>query len=291
MNQKGQAVLIVILVMAVVLTVVLSIVASSTSDIKLSTTESESLRAFSAAEAGIEKALIGNTTSNGTVDNATYNASVGTVAEGQTKFNYPSDLVSGDGGIIWFVSHNTDGSLVCDTDHPCFTGDTVHLCWGGLNASATSATTPAIEASFFYLTTPGDYSSVKVSRMIFDANATRLISNSYAASDAGTCNINGVRYSFQKVINITSTIPSGSYSIANGLQFLSVRMLYNTDVAVPFGVDLAYPTNSTLPSQGSSITSTGNVNTLTRKIQVTRAYLQVPPIFESAIFGQQGLVQ
>ena len=58
MRESGQALLIVVLSLAVVLTVVLSILARSVTDIKLSTGSEESLRAFSAAEAGIERALI-----------------------------------------------------------------------------------------------------------------------------------------------------------------------------------------------------------------------------------------
>jgi len=57
-NQKGQAVLIVLLSLSVVLIVVMFVVSRSITDISLSTKEENSLRAFSAAEAGIERALV-----------------------------------------------------------------------------------------------------------------------------------------------------------------------------------------------------------------------------------------
>ena len=58
-KQSGQALLIILLVMAVGLTVALAIVSRSVTDIRISRQEEESARAFSAAEAGIEQALIG----------------------------------------------------------------------------------------------------------------------------------------------------------------------------------------------------------------------------------------
>ena len=57
-NQHGQALLIVLLTLAVTLTVVLSVVSRSVTDITVSTYEEDALRAFSAAEAGIEEALL-----------------------------------------------------------------------------------------------------------------------------------------------------------------------------------------------------------------------------------------
>jgi len=55
---RGQAVLIVLLIMVVALTVGISISTRSTKDIRQSTRTEESQRAFSAAEAGLEAALV-----------------------------------------------------------------------------------------------------------------------------------------------------------------------------------------------------------------------------------------
>ncbi|MCM8787836.1 MAG: pilus assembly PilX N-terminal domain-containing protein [Candidatus Omnitrophica bacterium] len=56
-NKKGQIALIIVLIMIVVLTIGLALISRSLTDIKISEDEKESLRAFSAAEAGIEEAL------------------------------------------------------------------------------------------------------------------------------------------------------------------------------------------------------------------------------------------
>src|SRR5258708_21077440 len=131
--------------MVVILTIVLSVIASSTSDIKISGNETESLRAFSAAESGIEKALITALPSSGNVNSgASFNASVTGFALGQNSFIYPGTLVSGDTGTLWFASHTVAGTLTC-IDNPCFTGKTIHLCWGASGTASNLATTPALE--------------------------------------------------------------------------------------------------------------------------------------------------
>lgn len=56
-NQSGQIALVVLLIMIVILTIALSVVSQSLTDMKISLNEKEALRAFSAAEAGIEEIL------------------------------------------------------------------------------------------------------------------------------------------------------------------------------------------------------------------------------------------
>ncbi len=291
-NEEGQAVLIVLLVMAVVLTIVLSVLGSSTSDIKISSNETESLRAFSAAESGIEKALVTNLASQGSVGNANFNATVSSLAAGTKFFNYPSDLVTGDVGILWFVSHAASGSFICDASNPCFTGKTVKVCWGKVGTASNLSTTPALDLTFYYLTTPGDYSTVRVGKAVFDPNPTRLANNSYVLSDPCPCTAGTTNYAFGKVLDLsTLPIPLSSYNNQNGLQFLSARLLYNTDQDQSLGFDLNFAGNGVIPSQGQQVDSTGNLNTATRKIEVTSPYAEFPPILDTAIFSPSGVAQ
>ncbi|HSX49294.1 MAG TPA: hypothetical protein VLE44_03470 [Candidatus Saccharimonadales bacterium] len=293
-KQSGQAVLIVLLSMAVVLTIVLSILAASTTDIKLSTNESQSLRAFSAAEAGIEKALVANTSSNGTIGSANFTANVTGLAQGQTNYVYPQDVANGDSGILWFVAHDSTGSLVCNQGSPCFTGRSVKVCWGKPGTAANAATTPAVEISVYYLSTPGDYSTAKVAKAIYDPNNGRIASNSYSPSDnpGTTCTVGSSSYAFQKTIDLSSLgVAAGVYSVQNGLQFMPIKMLYNSAESQPLGIDLSLPGNSTIPSQGNQVDSTGTVDQASRKIQVSKGYGQVPSIFDAAIFSPSQLVQ
>src|SRR5260221_13060386 len=112
-RESGQVVLVVLLVMVVTLTVVLSILGSSTSDIKTSTNETESLRALSAAESGLEQNLATGTSSAGNVNGVAYNITTSGLGKGSKVFNYPVNIVSGDNAVFWFVSHDSNGNLTC----------------------------------------------------------------------------------------------------------------------------------------------------------------------------------
>ncbi|CAN5325007.1 hypothetical protein BH10PAT1_BH10PAT1_4290 [soil metagenome] len=295
-NLRGQAVLIVLLSMVVVLTIVLSVIGSSTSDISLGTTESASLRAFSAAESGIEKSLVTNLATSGNVNSgASYDASVISLAQGAKSYIYPQSIVNGDGATFWFVSHDAaTQNLTCAAGNTCFTGKAVNFCWGIPGTSGSSATTPALEISVFYLNTPGNYTTTRVGKDVYDPNSSRRSTNNYNSTDSGTCTIGNTTFAFQKKVDLSTNshfgVSSSAYNAVNGLQFMIVKPLYSV-VAEPIGIDVNYAGNGSLPAQGSLVSSTGNQGQTTRKIEVTRAYNQVPPIFDVAIFSPGGLVQ
>ena len=70
-SHSGQTLLVVVLMMVVALTVSLSVVLRSVSNVRTSTDEENSSRAFSAAEAGLELALkTGGSIGNQTLDNS-----------------------------------------------------------------------------------------------------------------------------------------------------------------------------------------------------------------------------
>jgi hypothetical protein len=87
-QQSGQVALVVLLIMIVILTIGLSWVSQSLTDIKISLNEKEALRAFSAAEAGIEEILrlpspLAAGTYNVNVESGlTANVSVAAIGEG-----------------------------------------------------------------------------------------------------------------------------------------------------------------------------------------------------------------
>src|SRR3990167_8727041 len=92
-NNSGQAVLIVLLSLSVVLIIVLYIMSRSITDISLSSKEEDSMRAFSAAEAGIERALvIGNSIDPTTIGSASFSADVSSFGSGLDKLVYPFSL-------------------------------------------------------------------------------------------------------------------------------------------------------------------------------------------------------
>lgn len=290
--QSGQALLIILLIMAVVLTIALSVVSRSVTDITVSQKEEEASRAFSVAEAGIEQALIAGCPGGVCTDileTGSFRAEVTTLAEGGKTYNIPMLLNSGETVPIWFVNHDDEGNLVCNEANPCFTGNTLRVCWGESGTSATTGTTPALELSVLYTSTPGDYSTAKIGRGAYDPNTTRRSSNSFSGQD-GSCTLGSVSYAFGKTVNLNSDlgVPGSSTSNQNGLQQARLRLLYNTDRAHPVGISVDFGGNGFLPKQGTQIESTGEAGEAARKIIVQQLFPDLPPIFDFGIFSGSG---
>lgn len=292
-KSSGQALLLVLLSMAVILVVVLSILSRSILDVAITTGEEDALRAFSAAEAGIERALIiGLDIGSTQIGDAEFSANVTGFASGTTDFVYPTDLVSGESVVLWFVAHDADGNFDCSVSTPCFTGDTIKLCWGKEGTSGSSTTTPAVEMNVVYTEVPGDYSTAKIVRITIDPYDARRASNNFSARDAGTCTVGGNTLAFQKTVDLAALgIPAGVLSSENGLQYARINMFYNTTQAHKIGVDANFPGNSTLPAQGLKVSSTGTAGTANRKIEVFQGFGEIPPILDAAIFSTGGFVK
>jgi hypothetical protein len=290
---SGQAVLVVLLSLSVALVIVLSVVSRSITDIGVSSKNEESTRAFSAAEAGVEQALIvGSDIGETTIGSASFRVSVENFAMGTQTFIYPQDLVSGNSAFFWLVNHDDSGNIICDSARrPCFRGRDLSVCWGQTGASPS----PAVEISIFYDTTPGptppgNYADVRIARITADPDGARSATNHFGGTD-GTCTLGSESFSYRKNINLASLgVPAAVYN-ANpgyGLLYLKVRMLYNT---APDRVALSVGGSSIIPSQGKSIESVGNAGDATRKLNVFQSYGNIPPIFDSAVFTLGGLTK
>lgn len=277
--ESGQAVLIVLLSLSVVLIVVLYIMSRSVTDISLSTKEEDSLRAFSAAEAGVERALvIGN--SSGTIDSANFNANVTSFAQGAAEVVYPLSLKSGENATFWF-SRQGEGTH--------FTGSQIKYCWGDLGTSITTAETPALEVTIYYTTTPNNLSTLRIARATLDPNTSRRGTNSFGVGNDSTCAIGTDQFEFQSTLNLGSLGISG-FATPNVLQYSTAKILYNTTTAHKIGIDVN-GTGSSLPSQGNKVTSDGSFGSSNRSVEVYQLHPEVPPIFANAIFSTSGIVK
>lgn len=282
--------LIVLLVMAVVLIITLSVASRSITDISLSRKEEDSARAFSAAEAGIERTLASGVAIAEPQDvgaNSKVQTTITAIVTSGKDFQIPFLLSSGETAPIWFVSHNS-GALICDnSSNLCYTGKTLKLCWGEEGTSASDVETPAIELTVVY-TTDDDYSSAKVARAVFDPYTARPNSNNFTKGSVGTCSISNENYAFSQNINLQDlgvTIRPNQQS-NKGPQMARVRLIYNTVRAHPVGIGLT--DDAVLPRQGDVIESTGTVGVITRRIQVFKLFPDLPPIFDYAIFAGTG---
>lgn len=290
--ESGQALLIVLLSMAVVLTIVLSIISFSVTDISVTTRESEALRAFSAAEAGVEKALVALSPQSGSFGQDNFSADVSSIAQGSQVFNFPLDMASGEVAGVWFVAHDSNGDLTCSGSEPCFTGSQMDVCWGKPGTPSDDVTTPAVEISVYYSSPAvvgGSYADIAVARDTADPNASRRSQNAFSApTSTSGCNINGVDYAFRKTVDFSALgIPATSYGAQDGLQLAHVRFLYNTSPQ-SVGFDSS-AIGGIFPSQGQKINSIGTAGESTRAVEVYKMYSDIAGVFESSLFTTQGV--
>lgn len=269
-NERGQAVLIVLLSLSVVLIIILYILSRSITDISLSSKDEDSLRAFSAAEAGVERALvIGASIPSTAINDATFNANVSSFARGTSSVVFPIALKSGENATFWFIGHNADGTLGC-TQEACFTGSQARFCWGDDNTTDN----PAIEVTVYYKV-GNEY---RVSRKMFDPSGGRTQNNSTPTTN---CTVNGERFEYGGVY---------SFSGLTNLQFATAKILYNTTTAHKIAIDVS-GSGSTLPSQGAKVNSNGSFGDSNRAIEVYQLHPEIPSIFTNVIYSGSGVTK
>lgn len=291
--QSGQALLIVLLVMAVVLTIALSIVSRSVTDVTVTQKEEEAARAYSAAEAGIEKTLLSGTAhaSQSLPSGDTFSTSISSLSSASREYIVPLLMASGETTPVWFVQHDATNQLICSAGSPCFTGTGLMICWGNTGTSSSQATTPAIEMSLVYTTSNTDLSTARVARITQDPYIARPDANSFTKGSDGPCTLDGKTFAFSKRIDNLSTLgitlrpEPGDQRL--GPQIARLRLIYNTDQAHQVGLSVLSAQGS-FPKQGSKVEATGVAGGASRKIEVYQLYPDLPPIFDYGLFSGTG---
>lgn len=301
-NSSGQALLIVLLTMTVVLTVVLSVVSRSVTDISVTTYQEEAQRAFDAAEAGIERALLtGSFQPPTTIGDATFTTNITYPLPQADQAVYPSDVLAGESATFWFVSQDTSGDLFCSGD--CLRANRFsRICWGQ-EGTAIDAFTPAIEISVYYdqaapqAVNTGDFSQVKIARQAYDPNPSiRVPLNNFIL--AGTCAspLAGREFEFAtNAINLDTELNIPCTGTTGCLLMAKVRLLYNHNSVLgdpyphPVGIEVQPAGGTHLPAQGALIDSVGEAGDSTRRVNVFQSYPEPQFVFEAAIFGKGGL--
>ncbi len=298
-SQNGQALLMVLLSVGVVLTIALSVVSRSITDVSTSTKGEESLRAFSAAEAGVENTLNNSIESLPLVPSptpvpvgssgSTYTASLTAFPQNPRSYLYPVELSAGDSATVWLSSHDTDNSLTCTGGNKCFQGQTIDVCWGKTG----SGTQPAIALALLY-EDPAGGGVRKYAYIAYDSNGSRASQNRFITNGistntgSGSCTIDGTPLANKVTVNLLTdlAIPNGSIN-GKRLKSLTALLLYNTTPTL-FGV-----TNlpSDLPDQGRQVDSLGTSGTSTRKVQVYSLYPEIPSMFQSSLYSPPGIVK
>lgn len=296
---SGQALLLVVLVMSVVVVVALSFVSRSVTEISVTNLEEDATRAFSAAEAGVEQALLtGQVGQSVNIEfpdsNSSVSANISLSGSGD-HFNYPQPIVSGDSATFWFVGNDGLGNISCNGN--CSRPSNIQVCYGAPGTpSDNNVTTPAIEVSLFYDSSPGNavgspnnFASVNVVRLTSDPNSTRRLSNNFSSASLG-CNVGDRSYAFSTGNVNLNTLGIGCTNQAGCMLLAKVRMLYG-NTSHPVGIRLIGGPNSNLPPQGRLIDSVGTSGSSTRRVQVFQGFPEPPSVFDSAIFSLNDLTK
>ncbi len=278
-KQRGQALLIVVLVMVVVLTVGLSVASRSIVNLRLTTEEQQSQRAFSAAEAGIDIALKGATPfPNQTLGN---NAIIKEVRVNSISGN--SFLLNGGNPVI-----KDEGIDIWIADYPDYSNPKsmsfFTLYWGFSSDNCSTSLPAALEV----IVISGSKASPTSERYAFDPCSR---GNNFTTADTTGAPYPLSDKTFPYRTKVTGSKQDGRININSGL-IVRVIPLYANAV---IGLSKCTPSDKDncpgqdLPSQGKQIESTGVSGETTRKVTLFQGYPSLPAeFFNHILFCAKG---
>ena len=259
--QKGQILLIVVLVLVIALTIGLSVVTRTITNVKTTSEQENSQRAFSAAEAGIEKSLsTGQSQSLSPLGNASFTTSLSALTGTEILLNNGASVLKDEGVDVWL------------SDYPSYTNPwsgNLSILWG--SSSDVCPNVAAIEI----VTLTGTVYNSGITHDVYDPCGPRTpfnhFNNASVPNGAANATISGKIFSY--------LAPSTPYQFAPNVLLLRVIPLYAS-------TQIAIRANPSLPSQGTIVTATGTSNTATRKIVTFQSYPRLPiELFPFAIFS------
>lgn len=282
MFRRGQALVIVLLVLAVALTTGLAIISRSVIDVGVSTSQQESARALSAAEAGIEAKLGGTLAGDsGTVGTGKTGGSytVSSTSAGAAKFiSFPESLRSGEVVSLFLTDYNTDGTIVLPLSGT-FSGR-IDACWGNPDAGGE---VPAFEAELYYW----DGSVYAVKRLAYDpagrSNGFATSGISAPPSGSSACPTD---HPYQYSVSWSPVTSAFGLSATDKPVLMRLRLWYNSSSHY-----LAVGSDTNFPVQGTIVTSSGTAGTSSRKVQVFQRYPDPFPLFDMAVFSGDSLTK
>jgi len=273
--KKGQTLLIVMLVLTIAVTVALSLIGRATTDVAMTTQIEESARAFNAAEAGIEEALLKGTGTNGQIvtlasdTNTKYKTDIVTVGGTESVYRMPNRIEAGDVATVFLVAHDDNDNLIEDSaDGGRYTGGTIDVCWEH------GTVTPAVEVAVVYAVSGAYY----VTRNAYDPDSSRIATTDTGSNFSSVTGSSTNGCGVENYYGQTITLPSGAGVVP---LFLRIRPYFSPST---FAV---LPSSSALPEQGTEIVSEGSTgNTVVRKIVVRKSYGTAPSALDYVTFSQ-----
>lgn len=286
-RQAGQTILILILLMTVALAIGLSIVQKSLVDVSTASKVEQSSRAFSAAEAGIEKALISSPTPFPLPNNSQVVEITNTGLLPQTAIppsrQAPLEIGSigspitakDDIAQVWLADYNSSANPPAIFYDPS-PNRYLDVYWGSISSQDKTA---------LLLTLIYWDGSIYQSRKWYldDATATRDPANGF---DTVACSGNYALAGYKCFKTLGDGAGVNNGALPSGLMLLRARLLYN-QATQPFAVWAVGTcgTACSLPPQARILTSTGVSGETQRRVQVYQFNKVVPPFFDYAIFS------
>jgi Tfp pilus assembly protein PilX len=271
-NQKGQALLIVVLVMVIGLTIGLSVASRTIINLRNTNDQAASQKALSAAEAGIERAIKNPEVSHisgyfpgtGSITSSNYQTTVSQInGSGNLLLNGGVEVTKNDAIYVWVTPYSDNFSTSWSGQLTIYWGDGTNDC--STNNAA------ALEVSVIYgptgCTGAACKDSPNLKRYVFDPCSNRVSSNHFD-SNVTTAKTPMPGATGEVDLNYYKTINLSNYAVL----LVRINPIYKESHIGVSGI----PANV---SQGNNIISTGTANQNTRKITVYEGFPEVPAEF------------
>ena len=278
-KNKGQAVLVLILIMTVILAIGLSIVQKSLTDVSTANKVEQSARAFSAAEAGIEQLLKGDSTdinfsenkSSATLIDSGVIPTVPTPGFRQQPLEYPP-LAVADVAHVWLADYNS----TTNPPEAFYKGTTLDVYWG--NSITERA---ALELTLVYF----DGTQYKSRKWFLDHNFVRTPPNNFTTVSCTGYMLGTTPYQCKYTLGVSPDPPLPS--APSKLMLFRVRLLYNTKSSQPFAVQAVSNCGKdcSIPPQARELISTGVSGDTQRRVKLFQKLRGVPAYFDYAIIS------
>lgn len=260
---EGQALLVVILVLVVALTIGLSIAVRTTTNLRTSSEDDNSERAFSAAEAGIEQALLSNSSVPQTslANRTSYQTTVSTISGGEFILNNGTTVLKDEPTDVWLSTYPGYASP--------WSGNLI-INWGAATDTCTPAEANNTQAALEVIVITGSAVNPRSTTYVFDPCSTRASANNFELVSNPGNTINGKTFSRSRTLNISS-----------GLLARVIPLYASSGIAVQKSA-----ADPPLPSQGTIVTSVGSAGETQRKIVSYRSNPKLPvELFPFIIFS------
>lgn len=267
--QRGQILLIVVLVMTIALTIGLSVATRTITNLRTSTEDETSQRAFSAAEAGMEKALQLSSGNTGSLtNNSSYATNITPVSGQDILLNNGSPVLKDSPADVWLSTY------------PGYTAPwsgNITVYWGGTTDACNRNETANTMAALEIILLSGTKANPVVTHYPVDpcnARRTGAAGNGFPAVAAGGGTVQGKAFRFK-----TSLV------VASGL-LMRIVPLYSSSFIGVRSCNALGAGCSLLPSQGTLVSAVGTSSNTQTKIVAMKNYPTIPfQVFPYVIFS------